>query len=372
MRNICLVLLCALSLVACKPKVEIEKPTVVTKEIVSITDSTAKIICSVTDDGGSEITEHGLCWGVVQDLTMENTNVVKSGSGIGDYEVELMNLESDCTYYVKAYAVNSEGVSYGEEKSFKTLSNNDEENDDEETLEKLTVTVNGVSFTMIAVEGGTFNMGAQNTDPDGLNYDADAWDREAPVHSVTLSDYYIGEVEVTQELWQAVMGYNPSKFVDAQNPVEQVTWYDCQSFVTQLNSLTSMNFRLPTEAEWEFAARGGNMSQGYKYSGSDSLDEVAWYASNSGSKTHEVKTKMPNELGIYDMCGNVLEWCQDIFGNYSSAPQTDPVGASSGTDCVIRGSGCRSSEDYCRVPIRCYLLPGGASLSIGLRLVCCQ
>ena len=361
MKRICLIILCALSLVACKPEVEIEKPTVVTKEIVSVTDSTAIVVCSVTDDGGSEVTSRGICWSLTQNPTIENANVIKSDKGTGNYEVVMLNLEAETSYYVKAYAVNSEGVSYGEEKSFTTLIK-------EDIFADKTITVNGVSFTMKAVEGGTFNMGAQNTDPSAPNYDEEAWERESPVHSVTLSDYYIGETEVTQELWQAVMGYNPSHFVDGKNPVEQVSWYTCQTFVTLLNEMTGMNFRLPTEAEWEYAARGGNKSEGYIYSGSDDLEDVAWFADNSAGKTHEVKTKIPNELGIYDMCGNVLEWCQDIFGDYSSEPQTNPIGALSGTDCVIRGSGCRSNASYCRLPVRCYLMPGGASYSIGFRL----
>ena len=255
-----------------------------------------------------------------------------------------------------------------EEYSGNENSNNSGNSDDEETITDQTITVNGVSFTMVAVEGGTFNMGAQNTDPNGINYDSEAWDREAPVHSVTLSDYYIAETEVTQELWTAVMGYNPSHFVGEQKPVEQITYYDCQNFIEGLNMMTGMNFRLPTEAEWEYAARGGNDSQGYKYSGSDNLDDVAWYKANSGSKTHEVKTKSPNELGVYDMSGNVMEWCMDIFCNYSASPQTNPTGPYSGTDYVIRGGSCLGDAQYSRVAIRSFLLPGGASYGIGLRL----
>ncbi len=359
MKRICIVILCALSLIACKP--ELEKPTVVTREIVSIADSAATVACSVTDDGGSEITSRGVCWSTSVNPTIEKDNVVESGSGIGDYEVVMLNLEPETDYYVKAFAVNSEGVSYGEEKSFTTLIK-------ENVFADKIITVNGVTFTMKAVEGGTFAMGAQSTDPDGANYDAEAWDREAPVHSVTLSDYYIGETEVTQELWQAVMGYNPSHFVGDKNPVEQVTWYECQNFITQINLLTGMNFRLLTEAEWEYAAKGGNKSEGYVYSGSDNLEDVAWFADNSNSKTHEVMTKIPNELGIYDMCGNVLEWCQDIYGDYSGDDQINPIGALSGGDCVIRSSGCRSAASYCRLPVRCYLMPAGVSLNIGFRL----
>ena len=171
---------------------------------------------------------------------------------------------------------------------------------------------NGVSFEMVEVRGGTFRMGA--TSEQG----SDACDWEKPVHSVTLSGYNIGKTEVTQELWQAVMGSNPSRFKGDNMPVECVSWDDCQEFIRKLNSLTSQNFRLPTEAEWEFACRGGNNSRGYKYSGSNYIDNVAWYDGNSGDKTHPVATKSPNELGIYDMSGNVWEWCNDWGGGYSS------------------------------------------------------
>ena len=210
-----------------------------------------------------------------------------------------------------------------------------------------TITVKGVSFTMIAVEGGTFKMGA--TSEQG----SDAYDSEKPVHNVTLSDYYIGETEVTQELWQAVMGTTPSRFKGNKKPVEQVSWNDCQEFIKKLNQLTGKNFRLPTEAEWEYAARGGNKSKGYKYSGSNSIGDVAWYTNNSSSQTHDVKTKQANELGIYDMSGNVYEWCQDWYGSYSRGSQTNPTGPSSGSYRVLRGGswsigavGCRVSNRY--------------------------
>ena len=197
----------------------------------------------------------------------------------------------------------------------------------EEPSANPTFNVNGVSFTMIAVEGGTFKMGAQSSDSGGDNYDSDAYSNESPVHDVTLSSYYIGETEVTQELWEAVMGSNPSYYSGyPQRPVEYVSLNDCQEFITKLNQLTGKNFRLPTEAEWEYAARGGNKSKGYKYSGSNTIDNVAWYTSNSGSETHDVKTKQANELGIYDMSGNVYEWCQDWYDSYSSGSQTDPTG----------------------------------------------
>ena len=225
-----------------------------------------------------------------------------------------------------------------------------------------TFTVNGVSFTMIAVEGGTFQMGA--TSEQGYVADSD----EKPVHSVTLSDYYIGETEVTQELWIAVMGNNPSYYKGNNKPVEQVSWNDCQKFIKKLNRLTGKNFRLPTEAEWEYAARGGKKSKGYKYSGSNTINDVAWYRDNSSS-THNVKTKQANELGIYDMSGNVWEWCQDWFGSYSSSSQTNPTGPSSGSERVLRG-GCRSSfAGYWRVSFRSIYKPGLSGNLNGFRLV---
>ena len=211
-------------------------------------------------------------------------------------------------------------------------------------LENKTFTVKGVTFTMVAVEGGTFMMGA--TSEQGR----DAWDREKPVHQVTLSSYYIGQTEVTQALWEVVMGTTVSEqrdkaytsswplYGEGYNfPMYYISWEECQTFVSKLNQLTGKRFRLPTEAEWEYACRGGKKSRGYKYSGSNTIDDVAWYTSNSSNETHPVATKSPNELGIYDMSGNVWEWCQDWKGSYSSAAQTNPTGASSGSYRVYRG-----------------------------------
>ena len=225
-----------------------------------------------------------------------------------------------------------------------------------------TFTVNGVSFKMIRVEGGTFTMGA--TPEQG----SDVGDDEKPAHQVTLSSYYIGETEVTQELWQAVMGSNPSNFKGANFPVETVSWDDCQTFIRKLNSLTGKTFRLPTEAEWEYAARGGNKSQGYKYSGSHTPGNVAWYDANSSNETHPVKTKSPNELGIYDMTGNVYECCQDWYGRYISSPQTNPTGPASGSYRVYRGGSWFGNAWFCRVSYRNYFTPGDRGFYLGLRL----
>jgi len=231
---------------------------------------------------------------------------------------------------------------------------------------------------MIAVEGGTFTMGA--TDEQG-NF---AYDYHArPVHQVTLSSYCISETEVTQALWLAVMGSNPSLFSsnyyfteNLQRPVESVAWDDCQTFIAKLNQLTGKNFRLPTEAEWEYAARGGNKSQGYKYAGSNNIDDVAWCWDNIPSQTYgaegygtqTVATKAPNELGLYDMNGNVLEWCQDWYGDYTSEAQNNPTGPASGSHRICRG-GCWSNYAiYSRVSYRVSREQSVHDHTVGLRL----
>ena len=225
-----------------------------------------------------------------------------------------------------------------------------------------TIVVNGVKFNMVKIKGGTFRMGATS---EQSNYDND----EKPVHSVTLSDYYMGETEVTQELWEAVMGSNPSRFMgDNQRPVERVSWDDCQEFIKKLNQLTGKEFRLPTEAEWEYAARGGKYSRGYKYSGSNNSDEVAWYGTNSGDKTHPVATKKANELGLYDMSGNVLEWCNDWYGDYHSNSQTNPTGPSQGEYRVLRGGSWDFNDGGVRVSDRLNFTPDFRYDNQGLRL----
>ena len=228
--------------------------------------------------------------------------------------------------------------------------------------EIFTITNNGktVSFKMIRVAAGTFQMGSNTR-----------FSNEQPFHNVTLTnDYYIGETEVTQELWEAVMGSNPSSFKDAQNPVENVSWDDCKTFINKLNSLAGQRFRLPTEAEWEYAARGGNKSSNYTYPGSNNLKDVAWYKDNSNSKTHSVKTKAPNELGIYDMSGNVWEWCEDWYDEsyYKNSPTTDPTGPASDSFRVYRGGGWLNFATDCHSAYRGFGMPSGTGDSLGLRL----
>ncbi len=242
----------------------------------------------------------------------------------------------------------------------------------------LSFTANGVTFEMIKVDGGTFTMGG--TSEQGSDAESD----EKPTHSVTLSDYYIGKYEVTQALWEAVLGNNPSNYKGSTKPVEMVSWDDCKNFISKLNSLLSSQlggkrFALPTEAQWEFAARGGKKSQGYKYAGSNTIDNVAWYTVNSYDKgsnhpdygTHTVGTKSPNELGLYDMSGNVWEWCQDWYSSssYSSSSQTNPTGASSGSYRVFRGGSWLNYAGGCRVSFRARRTPSDRKYYLGFRVV---
>lgn len=188
---------------------------------------------------------------------------------------------------------------------------------------------------------------------------------ESPVHSESVSDFYIGKTEVTQALWQAVMGSNPSNFRGEMLPVENVSWYDCQEFVERLSQLTGRIFRLPSEVEWEFAAKGGISTHGYTYSGGNDLYRLGWYDENSGSRTHPVGSKLPNELGIYDMSGNVWEWTSDLYSsNYSSSRN----GGSSGSCRVLRGGSWDYSARYCRAANRDYATPSNRSNNLGLRL----
>ena len=237
-----------------------------------------------------------------------------------------------------------------------------------------TFTVNGVSFTMIAVQGGTFTMGAT---PEQGNQ---AEDKEKPAHDVTLSDFYIGETLVTQELWQAVMdGSNPSYYHDnPQRPVERVSWNDCQTFIARLSLMLGQWFRMPTEAEWEYAARGGVNSLGYRFAGSNTDRDVAWYTVNAfdvGSSSpdygpHPVAKKMPNELGIYDMSGNVHEWCNDWSSAtyYSESPSENPKGPSSGTKRIVRGGCWFSADRACRVSSRSDAAPSTTGSTVGFRI----
>ncbi len=267
------------------------------------------------------------------------------------------------------------------------------EKEEKERLEKYAQVLKKMANSFVYVEGGTFGMGTND------------FSFAKPVHNVTLSSYYVAKTEVTQAQWKAVMGNNPSYFMGDNRPVEKVTWYDTIVFCNKLSmmdgrtpvysvngktdpdtwnykpcqgnsisgtitmNIKSNGYRLPTEAEWEFAAWGGKKRKGYKYSGSDNLSTIAWYCDNSGDQTHDVAKKAPNELGLYDMSGNVWEWCWDWCDSYSSAAQTNPVGASSGDFRVVRGGGWEDISGSCRVACRYYGYPYGWYSNIGFRLV---
>ncbi len=236
-------------------------------------------------------------------------------------------------------------------------------------------TVNGVTFKMMPVEGGTFMMG--NTKEQDVST-VNGLESPEPVHEVTLSSYSIGQTEVTQELWTAVMGYNPSYFINSLGPVEKMSWDECMEFISRLNELTGLTFRLPTEAEWEFAARGGNRSKHYRYSGSRYLNEVAWnndnaYNGQGGSLygPQTVALLLPNELGLYDMSGNIRELCQDWYGPYSAEPQTNPTGPEIGDKRVIRGGSFADDGNECSCAGRrhTYSWPFEGGNLVGFRLV---
>ncbi|MBR5610422.1 MAG: formylglycine-generating enzyme family protein [Bacteroidales bacterium] len=223
-------------------------------------------------------------------------------------------------------------------------------------------TRNILDIPMVVVAGGTFEMGGIET------YGEQCYPDEFPKHTVTVDDYYIGQFEVTQELYKFVMGYNPSHFVGDSLPVDNISWVDAKTFIHELNKMTGKQYRLPTEAEWEFAARGGRWSQDLNYSGSDDLNAVGWCDGNSGRRTHAVGTKAPNELDIYDMCGNVYEWCQDRYAIYKADPQTNPQGPDFGKARVMRGGSWRSEARNCRNTYRSSEDYEARILNCGLRL----
>ena len=257
-----------------------------------------------------------------------------------------------CTGGGRSSAENTEGDSLAADSAVATIVVPD---NCPEVIKKL-------AENMVYVEGGTFTMGA--TSEQGSDAESD----EKPAHQVTLSTYYIGKYEVTQAEWQAVMGTNPSEFKGNNLPVENVNWDDCQEFIRKLNELTGKQFRLPTEAEWEYAARGGNKSNRTKYAGGSDIDNVAWYGEHSNSPTHPVGQKRANELGLYDMTGNVWEWCQDRFGYYSSASQTNPRGPATGDCRVLRGGSWCMDARFCRLSFRSYGDPGLGGDHCGMRL----
>lgn len=342
-------------------------PAVETIEITAITSTSAVSGGNVTGDGGDPVTARGVCWSTNENPTIEADYIADNGE-TATFISNITGLTANTTYYVRAYATNSNGTAYGQQRTFTTA-----EQIDENTV----ITVNGVSFTMVPVAGGTFYMGAQSTDSNGQNYDADADSDESPVHQVTLSRYAIAQTEVTQALWYAVMEQRPTSSgqqwsesvgLGDNYPAYNVNYTDVQNFITELNSLTGRTFRLPTEAEWEFAARGGSQSNNYLYSGSNTIEDVAWYNGNTTS-TNPVAGKVANELGLYDMAGNVWEWCSDRSGDYSADAVTNPTGPESGTNRIYRGGSWYNDAQGNRIANRGRTATMVRSTNTGFRLV---
>ena len=233
----------------------------------------------------------------------------------------------------------------------------------EEDSTGIVVSLKNLKFRMVYVQGGTMTM--EDSCSNGFFGIFSSDNRK----QVILSDFYIGEVPVTQELWKYVMENNPSVSLGDKKPVDSVSWNDCQQFIYNLNKITKLKFSLPTEAQWEFAARGGNSSRNHKYAGNDKADYVAWHWKNSNHQSQDVAKKLPNELGLYDLSGNVSEWCNDFFDNYKSVFEKDPLGPHNGSEHVIRGGSWSTDEKKCRVNVRDHKLPTCRDNSIGLRLV---
>lgn len=240
-----------------------------------------------------------------------------------------------------------------------------------ELSEEQKTVVRNLVANLVRVEGGSFQMGAQRTNPQADNYDTEARDNENPVHEVTLSNYYIGKFEITQREWRTIMGDEldwPEQYGRGDDfPAYNVSRTEALRFMEKLSAMTRLPFRLPTEAQWEFAAQGGNRSLHLRYSGSNNADEVAWHKENANGSLHPVGGKQPNELGLHDMSGNLWEWCSDTYGQYPSTPQTDPL-ADFGSLFVLRGGAWTYFPTYCRVTCRDSYSGDDASVSVGFRV----
>lgn len=335
---------------------EKQVPQVTTLEASNITEATVDLSGEVTADNGYRVIERGFVYSTSKNPDIENADKCESGRGLGSYSATVRGLKSNTTYHFKAYATNSQGTAYGEELTFTTKA---------EAVKNFNI--NSAVLTMVRVEGGTFQMGGS---------DENAQEYEKPVHNVTLDDYYIGLCEVTNEQWEAVVNgrvpgpledplwYNNERFL----PKTMVSYDECFEFINKLNAHTGLEFSLPTEAQWEYAARGGHKGRGYTYSGSDDAEEVGWCYENAATTVTIVATKTPNELGLYDMTGNVNEWCSDWYDYYSSEDQTNPTGPESGDFRVMRGGSVIHFYEECRVSHRWGGEPNSHFFFVGFRL----
>jgi len=314
-------------------------PTVTTVAIDEIGTSFAKISGMLSDNGGLLVSNSGIVWSKTANPTIENNEGITINQRVNNKFVSLMNkLEANTTYYVRAYSTNEMGTGYGDQKTLTTYN----------------------FFEMVKVQGGTFEMGSNKTEPN-----------ELPKHTVTVNSFEIGKFEVSQAEWEYVMGTNPAGHKGSLNPIENISWNEVQEFLKKLNEKTGKNYRLPTEAEWEFAANGGNQSNGYNYAGSNTIDEVAWYQYNSNQNTHKRGGKNANELGIYDMTGNVWEMCSDWYNEsyYKESTPNNPQGPSTGEKKTIRGGSCRSFPLETHITRRFYINPNSKYTIIGFRVV---
>ena len=338
-------------------------PTVMTIGVSDITENSAIAEGELVSDNGKKLLDKGFVWSTEKDPTLENGKSVSAGRGNGKYSSSITGLESKKEYYIRAYATNTSGTSYGESISFTTGID-----------PVITFNIKGSIFKMIYVKGGTFRMGA--TEEQG----EDGQDYEKPVHNVTLKDYYICMTEVTGELWELVtngklpsLEDDPTWIYRQYKPATLHDWYACEEFAKKVSEITGKKFRLPTEAEWEYAARGGHRSRGYKYSGSNNFDEVGWSYDNPVEESEAslmlIAMKKPNELGIYDMSGNAMEWCSDWYELYSEEDQENPTGPATGSSKVLRGGSFMQNTHRCRVAHRGNGLPDNPMSFTGMRLV---
>ena len=338
-------------------------PVVTTADFTDLTTSSVKVGGEVKEDGGAEVTARGIVYGDQANPTVEASSITDEGTGTGVFESVLSELKASTTYYYRAYATNEAGTAYGEEKTFMT-----------DMAEALTIAINdNVSLEMVLVKPGTFAMGNPQWES-GFYY-------EGPVHNVTLTkSYYIGKFEVTQAQWTAIMDSNPSYDIGDDIAVHQVSYNMCLQFVEGLNKKTGLTFSMPTEAQWEFAARGGVNSKGYMYAGSNDLAEVGWsmttLAAEGIESTMPGGKKKPNELGLYDMSGNVNEWVSDYFysSGYEAGDATDPTGpaepSSEAKERVVRGGSGFLDDIFCTVYKRVGTYTSdNAGMDFGLRLV---
>lgn len=315
-------------------------PTVTTNAISSIELTTADCGGIVTDNGGDTVVRYGICWDINPNPTTSLTTKVVLSYSTPVFYCSMANLKYSTTYYVRAFAVNTKGVSYGENKTFKT-----------KTLPEI---------PLVSIVGGSFQIGSSN----GLA-------NEMPVHSVTLSNFKIGTTEVTVNLWNAVMPNSQARNERNILPISNVSMNDAMEFITRLGLATNKNYRLPTEAEWEYVAGEGSGARTFYAVGLNdtvNFSDRAWYANNAGDAIHSVGSLLPNKLGVYDLGGNVMEWCNDWYGDYTSTSVVDPKGPASGNKKVIRGGSFLDPASNCRTSIRLGKDPNTRNATTGFRI----